>query len=233
MRSSRHLTTDDQAAKVAAGYDAYRNSAAKQRAWAARNPGNRAIRAELIETLLSALGPAVSGPVLDAGCGSGWLLQTLAEGGIPPADLFGVDLLSERVDMAQRKLPGARIECMDAGALPFSDGFFSLVTMVTILSSLDSRAQRHLVLREVARVTARDGAIVVYEPRVPNPLNHRTALVRRVEAQDAGLNTHWSRSLTVVPALARRLGRLTPKGYPVLARIPLLRTHRLSVLGHA
>jgi len=149
-----------------------------------------------------------------------------------PLALFGIALLAVRVNVTQRNVPGARVQRADARALPFADGSFAVVTMVTVLSSLRSRAQRQRVLSEVARVTAPGGAVVVYEPRVPNPFNHRTALVRRGEAPAVGLQTHSSQTLTVIPPLARRLGRLTPKGYGLLARVPLLRTHRLSVLGH-
>jgi len=35
-------------------------------------------------------------------------------------------------------------------------------------------------------------------------------------------------ALTLLPAVARRLGQLTPRLYPALAGCPALRTHRLS-----
>jgi len=211
-------------------YSAYTADAAKRRAWSADNAGNREIRTELVDTLVSVLGPAMHGPLLDVGCGSGWLLRTFAGLGIAPEMLFGVDLLEHRVDVARRQVPQARIDCADARSLPFADGSFALVTLVTVLSSVESSDLRQTVLTEAARVAGSDGLVMTYDPRVPNPLNRQTALVRRTEAQDAGLETRWSGTLTVIPPLSRRLGRTAPRTYRALARLPALRTHRLNVL---
>lgn len=211
-------------------YSAYGTDAAKRRAWSPENAGNREIRTELVDTLVSALGPAMRGPLLDVGCGSGWLLRTFAGLGIPPAMLCGVDLLVDRVEVARRQLPEARIDCADARSLPFADGSFAVATLITVLSSVQRRDLRQTVLSEAARVAGSDGIVVTYDPRVPNPLNRRTALVRRNEARDAGLELRWSGTLTVLPALARRLGGTAPRTYRALASLPALRTHRLNVL---
>ena len=39
-----------------------------------------------------------------------------------------------------------------------------------------------------------------------------------------------ARSLTLLPPLTRRLGRWTEALYPILARVPFLRTHNLTCL---
>jgi hypothetical protein len=78
-------------------------------------------------------------------------------------------------------------------------------------------------------VLAPAGALVIWEPRIPTP-NGATRLItpRAVEsATGAAAERH---SLTLLPALARRLGRAAPRWYPRLARVPLLRSHRLLVL---
>jgi hypothetical protein len=77
-------------------------------------------------------------------------------------------------------------------------------------------------------VLAPDGVLLIWEPRVPNPFNRNTLLVSRsvLAGPLAGMEVRTT-STTVLPPLARRLGRQTASLYPVLGRIPALRTHRL------
>jgi hypothetical protein len=77
------------------------------------------------------------------------------------------------------------------------------------------------------RVLVPGGLLLAYEPRVPNPLNRHTLLLRDEDLDAAGLTPREQLSLTVVPSLARRLGKRTPERYARLARLPFLRTHRL------
>ena len=71
------------------------------------------------------------------------------------------------------------------------------------------------------------GILLIYEPRVPNPLNRHTLLVRDGDLDAAGITSREQLSLTLVPALARYLGRRTEDRYERLARLRFLRTHRL------
>src|SRR5919106_5101025 len=64
-------------------YSSYGRSSRKRRAWAADNPGNAAMRAEVLAHLLRLVRPEIagSGEILDDGCGRGWLLRALVEAG--------------------------------------------------------------------------------------------------------------------------------------------------------
>jgi hypothetical protein len=85
-------------------------------------------------------------------------------------------------------------------------------------------------LAEGIRVLVPGGLLLAYEPRVPNPLNRNTLLLRDEDLDAAGAAPREQLSLTVVPAVARRLGRRrTQERYARLARLPFLRTHRLVV----
>jgi ubiquinone/menaquinone biosynthesis C-methylase UbiE len=167
------------------------------------------------------------GAILDAGCGTGWSLRALAEAGVSPERLHGIDIQAERTTAARRAVPGARIEVGDARRLPFPDGSFTVVLQLTLLSSLGSRRAIREALGDGMRVLAPGGLLLVYEPRVPNPLNRNTLLVRRSDLDAAGTAPREQVSLTLVPALARRLGSRTEARYERLARFPFLRTHRL------
>jgi hypothetical protein len=83
------------------------------------------------------------------------------------------------------------------------------------------------------RVLAPGGLLLAYEPRLPNPLNRHTLLLRDEDLDAAGVRPREQLSLTVLPALARRLGQRTQSLYPRLARLPFLRTHRLITYRRA
>lgn len=205
-------------------YAGYRADARRRRAWDARNPGNIAIREELVRAMLGLVPQAISGGglLLDAGCGTGWWLERLRAQGVAPERLAGVELLAERASAAAARVPGARIERADVRQLPLPGGSCSLVTLFTVLSSMGSADDAGAALAEALRVLAPGGAVAVWEPRWPT-LNRNTRLVRLAELR-AGLGGALTvRTITVAPPLARRAGRL----YGSLARVGPLRSHRL------
>jgi ubiquinone/menaquinone biosynthesis C-methylase UbiE len=167
--------------------------------------------------------------VLDVGCGSAGFLQALVARGADPSLLQGVDLLEARLAEARRRLPGSSFELANARQLPFPERSFEVVLMLTLLSSLPDRHSVAAALTEARRVLASGGVLLVYEPRVPNPLNRNTIFIsRRMLSVSLGDDVE-NLPLTVLPPLARRLGRRTDRLYPRLARIGPLLTHRLWV----
>jgi SAM-dependent methyltransferase len=201
-----------------------------RRAWDAANPGNAAIRGELAGALLEAAAPALRGgrELLDAGCGTGWWLERLLAEGVPADRLHGLERDPARVAAARRRAPGAAVVEGDAAELPYADGRFGAVFLITVLSSL-GRAGASQAAREAWRVLAPGGRLVVWEPRVPTPLNSSTHLVRpRAIGAVTGAAAEI-RAITLAPPLARRLGSRAPRWYPRLAALGPLRTHRIAV----
>lgn len=227
-RSAREGT--EEGARIERVYDAYRQDPRKQRAWSRENAGNAAIRAELLELVVRELRDLTStGDLLDAGCGGGWWLEALADRGVPQDRLHGIDLLRSRVAAAEAAVPSADIRVGDVRALPFPSGRFRAVLLLTVLSSLSDLASARGALAEARRVTASGGLILCYEPRYPNPLNRSTLHIsRRLLRESLGPDCRFV-SVTVLPGLARRLGRATPDLYPRLCRLSPLRSHRLTV----
>jgi SAM-dependent methyltransferase len=231
-RSSR--SAENEQRRLRGVYGGYRGSAGKQRDWSAENPGNAAIRAELVETAFSLAGRELIGAdaILDVGCGSGWWLQRLAGDDRVSAHLQGVELLPERAAAARSRVPMAAITIADARELPFDAGSFDVVTLFTVLSSLSGAADAERALREVRRVLRPGGTLLAWEPRARNPFNHNTVFISRPLLERALIGTRVEvQTLTVLPPLARRLGTRTTRLYPRLSRIALLRTHRLVRAG--
>lgn len=222
----------DERERVAAAYAGYAASSAKQRSWDAGNPGNAAIRDELVAAVLRLAAPELhaADAVLDIGCGTGWSLERLASSSTGAA-LYGIDVLPERVEAARNRVPSATVLVGDARRLPFPEGQFGVVTLLTVLSSLASAEDVAQALREARRVLAPGGMLVIWEPRLPNPLNRRTRLVGvdqvRRALPGASVEAH---AITLLPPVARRLGRGTERLYATLAHTPGLRSHRLIVV---
>jgi ubiquinone/menaquinone biosynthesis C-methylase UbiE len=217
-----------EAQRVARDYRRYAASRRKRRSWSAQNPGNAAIRAELVSAVFVAAGDeiAAAAEILDIGCGAGWWLEQVSARS--RAKLHGLELLAERAEASAERVPGAEIATGDARELPYEDGRFGVVTLFTVLSSMSGPEAVETALREARRVLAPGGVVLIWEPRMVNPLNPATALVgrRALRVPLAGLAVAFQ-TTTVAPMVARRLGRLTPSLYPRLAAVAVLRTHRL------
>jgi ubiquinone/menaquinone biosynthesis C-methylase UbiE len=213
--------------RLAAVYGRYAASRRHARAWSASNPGNRAIRAELARAVLARAGDLRrGGDIVDIGCGAGWWLETLSERGVEAGRLHGADLLPERVEAAQHRVPGAQLTVADAGALPWDADRFVVATLFTVLSSMASEGAQVRAIAEAVRVLQPGGHLFIWEPRIPNPRNRESAFVTRSTLRRALGPRVEVRALTLLPPLARRLGRLSGF-YPVLARAWPLRSHRL------
>lgn len=209
-------------------YTAYGASPRKHRAWRAENPGNVAIRRELADAVaeIGTVALPRAERVLDIGCGSGWWLAAVAERW-PQAELHGIDPLNERVKAAQARVPAAGIVAGDVREVAYPPASFDAVFLFTVLSSLSSAEAAVAVATIAAALVTPGGLLVIWEPRVPNPLNRHTTFVSERRLRRALGPPEGAMSLTVLPPLARRLGSRTAAGYQRLARVPVLRTHRL------
>jgi len=204
--------------------------------WSPENRGNQAILAELerrVSRMLSGSGlvPLGERRVLDVGCGHGHFLGLLQSLGARASNLHGVDLLAERIAYARSHHPGIRFSVGNAGELAYPDHFFDLVLLFSVLTSILDPEMRKRVAAEVTRVLKPGGAILWYDFRFDDPWNPNVRGVRRTE-----IATYFPdcrrrlQSVTLLPPLARRLGPFTSVLYPLLARVPTLRTHNLGLL---
>lgn len=221
--------------RIASVYHAYEHGPAQAR-WSIDNPGNRAVLAERTALLRRALAqngffPLTARRILDVGCGRGELLGALASWGARGHNLFGIDLLPERIEAARRRFPTFHFACGNAESLPFSDESFDLVAAFTVFSSILDPALAGRIGCEMMRVLKTNGALLWYDFRVNNPRNPHVRGVGRRRIRSLLPRCRGRlQSVTMLPPLARRLGPWTDRMYPCLARIPWLRTHNLGVL---
>ncbi len=229
------LPADWEVRRLIETYRNYRQGTTQSK-WDESNWGYRAIlreRQKAITNFLRMYGFAPLGTrrVLDVGCGSGKVLASLLSLGAKPENLYGIDLIPERIAEAKEHYPALNFQCANAERLEFPDSSFELVLLFTVFSSILDEQMARNVAREVFRVLRPGGGILWYDFRYNNPFNQNVwgmglAQIRRV-FPDAKVHLAL---ITLVPPLARRLGWLTPLFYPMLAAMPPLRTHYLGLL---
>jgi len=204
--------------------------------WSVTNRGNQAIRQERdrkLEQLLQRAGflPLGNRRILDVGCGTGEILARFEAWGARPENLFGVDLLADRIRRAKENFPKMTFQEANAEGLPFANGFFDLVALFTVFTSIRDHQMARNVSREINRILRSGGAVVWYDFRMNNPFNpqvrgiSRAGVLRLFPGFDSRLMT-----VTLLPPVARRSGCLTDLLYPWLASLPFLRSHYLGVL---
>lgn len=235
-RPAAGVPPDGEPERIRQAYLRYEADPAVRRRWDPANAGTRAIHAERREALrdlLAAEGrlPLARQRVLDVGCGSGEVLASLVDDGAEPDLLYGVDLRADAIDEARRAHPGMHWQSGNAERIELPSASFDLVLAFTVFSSILDDAMARNLAAEIARLLRPGGALVWYDFRYASPYN---ANVRAMTAaRIAQLFPGWPstmRTLTVLPPLARRLGRAAPVLYPLLARVTPLRSHRLGLM---
>jgi ubiquinone/menaquinone biosynthesis C-methylase UbiE len=227
---------DPEVQRIQRVYDGYAARGLAESRWSLANPGNAAMRLERMRALARVLARAgfaslENRKILEIGCGEGRVLGELAALGARPSLLSGIDLLPERIETARRAFPQSDLRVADARSLPFADGSFDLAAAFTVFSSVPDLEVARDIAREMGRVLKPGGAVVCYDFHYNNPRNSNVRGIKRscLASSFPGFRCHW-RTLTLLPPLARRLGRFTAVAYPLLAAIPPLRTHFLGIL---
>lgn len=96
-------------------------------------------------------------PVLDAGCGTGLLLENLL---IPPQEYVGLDISAGMLREARKKFPGHLFAQYDIREpLPFPAQYFKLT--VCLFGSIGYIQEPLPVLREFTRVTRPGGHLII------------------------------------------------------------------------
>jgi SAM-dependent methyltransferase len=169
--------------------------------------------------------------VLDIGCGDGNVAVTLDAAGLRPDVYLGIDLIDTRIGIARSRAPWATFRVASASSIPLPDASVDMIVAFTVLSSVRDDSLRRAIAREVDRTLTSDGAVLVYDLRLPSPGNRSIIPIprRSLDRLFPGWRIH-SRSLTLLPPLARTPLAAGPRRYRALTRLPILRSHLASVI---
>lgn len=215
---------------IQATYDRYRRED-RHRLWSPNNPGFARMMRDRDNSIVDILrrSEGVDARILDLGSGDGRLAQVARDAGIPIASWSGVDLDPVSVAEAAAAYPWAEFHEASADDLPFAGHSFDAVVAATLFSSLPSHPLEEAVAAEIGRVLHPTGTLVWYDLRFGNPRN--TAVHGVSSRRLAELFPGWTaelRSTTLLPPVARRLGRLTGALYATLEALPPLRSHLIG-----
>lgn len=185
-----------------------------------------------LRQLLGEFAPALARHrVLDVGCGYGGVLNLFHEQGVAADNLFGIDLLPNRIRVARERYPSFSIREGNAEQLDFPDGWFDMAAAFTVFSSILDSKMAENVAREIVRVLVPGGAVVWYDMRYPNPWNRNVRPMTKARIRQLFPSFRLDlETLTVLPPLARRLGSGLNTIYPLLAKVPVLRSHYFGLL---
>ena len=226
---------ESEAERIRSVYAGYQADAGTRAKWDPHNRGNVLMREEFNSGVLALLAQwevqLGEARILDVGCGSGATLRWLAQCGAQRNHLCGLDLRVDQIALARANSPGTHFVCGDARQLSFPDHYFDVVICNNLFGSILDQGIADSVATEVRRVVKPRGLIVWCDSRYRNPRNRnvRGYSAREIQRCFPGCRIEL-RSITVLPPLARRLGRFTPMLYPMLARIPLLRVRYLGTI---
>ena len=149
--------------------------------------------------------PLTGKSLLEIGCGGGGVLTEFLTYGARPQNLFGVDLLLDRLCEAGQRLPGSHFCNADGQQLPFPAQTFELILQFTALSSILDPDIRRTVGNEMLRVLKPSGLILWYDFWL-NPTNLQTHGMRPGEIKRLFPRCRFEfHRITLAPPVARRL----------------------------
>lgn len=201
------------------------------------NPGNLYMVQERERLLLSlfkrrGLTQLDGKTILEIGCGAGYWLHEFMKWGIRPENVYGIDLLSDRVAAAKRLFPDAvTIDCMSADKLVFTDNSFDIVLQSTVFSSILDVNLKQRIAQQMFRVVKRNGLIIWYDFHWNNPWN---ADVRGVKKEEI-FNLFPSSTIelwptTLCPPLVRSLAPYSWTACHLLERLKVFNSHYLGFI---
>jgi SAM-dependent methyltransferase len=170
--------------------------------------------------------------ILDVGCGRAYWLRQMIQWGAKPENLFGIDLMSERLQDGEKLCPAqVSLACGDASRLDFPDACFTMVLQFTVFTSILNDAMKKHIAAEISRVLKPGGALLWYDYFVSNPSNPDVRGVSRREIVRLfpGFSIFLKR-VTLAPPITRAVAPVSNTLYRLLSSVPLLRTHYLGFL---
>jgi len=161
-----------------------------------------------------------------------FLASQFIKWGARPENVFGIDLLPERVAEAKELSPQAiRIDCGSAADLSFPNAMFDLVLQCTVFTSILDSNMKKQVAAEMLRVVKEDGLILWYDFHVDNPWNANVRGVKKREIRELFPECQLAlRRVTLAPPLVRFLAPYSWLACYFLKKVPWICTHYIGVI---
>jgi ubiquinone/menaquinone biosynthesis C-methylase UbiE len=169
--------------------------------------------------------------ILEMGCGAGGVLTEFLNFGASPRNLYGIDLLSDRLLEAREKLPASHFVNADGQRIPFTAQSFDLVMQYTALSSILDEEIRVQIAKDMTRVLKPNGVIVWYDFWL-NPTNRQTHGIRPSEIRSLFPSCNFEfHKITLAPPIARKVAPVSWGLALLLENLKLFNSHYLVIIS--
>lgn len=169
--------------------------------------------------------------ILDVGCGTGGILRDFIRYGANPANLYGIDLLDDRINMARNISPNINFYCGDASNLRYEDNYFDILGQFTVFTSILDCQMKSSIAQEMLRVLKEDGIILWYDFHVDNPSNPDVKGIKKKEIRTLFPGCIIQlKSITLAPPIARIIAPVSLILCNLLENMKILNTHYLGII---
>lgn len=169
--------------------------------------------------------------ILDVGCGTGGLLRDFIKYGATPENLYGIDLLKDRIEVGRHLSPNIHFECADASNQPYESEFFDIVMQSTVFTSILDGKMRKNIAKEMLRVLKPEGMILWYDYHVNNPGNPDVRGVKKQEIcklfPDCEIHL---KTITLAPPVVRLIAPYSIHICYLLQKLTVFNTHYIGVI---
>ena len=177
-----------------------------------------------------------SSRILDVGCGDGGSLARFLHLGFSPTNLYGIDVLGNRIDEASRRYPNLHFVCDDASSMPFDDGMFDLVLESTMFIQLTDEDLSQRIAEEMVRVAKPGGYLLLIDwrygkPRNPDYLAVSVSRIGKMFSVGSSSDLICQTRGAMVPPVGRAVSKYLPSIYFLLrAMFPFLVGSKATLL---
>jgi SAM-dependent methyltransferase len=169
--------------------------------------------------------------ILDVGCGIGEVLRNFIRYRARPENLNGIDLLSDRVEIAKRLSPNINFKCGDASNLPYGDESFDIVLQFTVFTSILDSQMKKEIAGEMLRVLKPDGIIFWYDFHMNNPQNPDVKGVKKKEIYELFPDCSiYLKRITLGPPIARTIAPFSFLACYFLENLRIFNTHYIGII---
>jgi ubiquinone/menaquinone biosynthesis C-methylase UbiE len=168
--------------------------------------------------------------IFEMGCGGGGVLTEFLNFGASPRNLYGMDLIADRLNHAHAQLPASHFVNADGQHMPFPAHSFDLVLQYTALSSILDSQLRQKIARDMQRVLKPNGIILWYDFWL-NPTNPQTRGIRPAEIRSLFPNCNFKfHKSTLAPPIARRIVPFSWGLALLLEGLKIFNSHYIGVI---
>jgi len=168
--------------------------------------------------------------ILEIGCGSGGVLNEFIQLGASSNNLFGIDLLPDRLTLAHSQNPSTNLCHADGQRLPYFPSAFDLVLQFTAFSSILDPEVKQNMAGEMLRVLKPGGALIWYDFWW-NPTNKQTKGIRPREIKHLFPGCLVDlRRVTLAPPITKLILPLSYWAAGTLESMKILNSHLLGLI---